>query len=40
LLPLSLCSLSRSVDPDMGTGKNFRVCAEVCKGGEMRPWNG
>ena len=28
------------VDPDMGTGKNFRVCAEVCKGGEMRPWNG
>ena len=25
---------------DMGTGKNFRVCAEVCKGGEMRPWNG
>ena len=40
LLPLSLCSLSRSVDPDMGTEKNFRVCAEVCKGGEMRPWNG
>jgi hypothetical protein len=39
-LPLSLCSLSRSVDPDMGTEKNFRVCAEVCKGGEMRPWNG
>ena len=40
LLPFSLCSVSRSVDPDMGTGKNFRLCAEVCKGGEMRPWNG
>ena len=40
VVAIILMSLSRSVDPDMGTEKNFRVCAEVCKGGETRPWNG